>query len=297
MPNLPRIKSRINKYQVNQIIFLSNLVVFGINIWCIFLDKNWLLWSGQFVISVISLHYFCNLVHLASHQMLSKNRTINHIIGWISALPVLVFSFVDFKITHTQHHLHTTNPDLDPDHKITVSGPVWLLPFRIIIYKDGFFLSEATSKHKWSSIVEYTIQRAFQLSFFVWVILNSNTFVGSRLAIFWILPLLIVGVLNAMFLYFYPHYQNNIELWSRQILEDLTKSKHQINNKFTNILNKTLSKSIATIIVWSIDLSRTIHQAHHDKVLANSPYYPEFWLWNNKFFGKTDNLRYLSKNL
>ena len=287
MPNLPKIKSRINKYQVNQVIFLSNLIIFGINIWCIFLDKNWVLWSGQFVISVISLHYFCNLVHLASHQMLSKNRTINHIIGWISALPVLVFSFVDFKITHTQHHLHTTNPDLDPDHKITVSGPVWLLPFRIIIYKDGFFWRQAINKRNWSSIIEYTTERIIQLSFFVWVILNSNTFVGSRLAIFWILPLLIVGVLNAMFLYFYPHYQNNIELWSRQILNNQTKLTQQNSNIFNKI--------IATITIWSIDLSRTIHQAHHDKVLANSPYYPEFWLWNNSFFGNTDNLRYLSK--
>jgi fatty acid desaturase len=272
-----------NKYRINQIVFWLSWVIFSCNLYFLSFQKSWWLWALQFLISTICLHYFCNLSHIASHQMLSRNKKLNHIFGWFSALPVLVFSYIDFKISHQAHHKHTTDENLDPDHKITNNGSIFWLPFRIIIYKDGFFLNDAISKNKTGQIVEYTLQRIIQFSFFIWIILNSSTGLGFSMAYFYILPLLIVGTCNALFLYYYPHYQNQIEHWAR--------SKFNLGNKIT------ISFWVGATLTWLIDLSRIIHQAHHDKVLSNSPYYPEFWLWQNKFLNQTQNWRYLSSTL
>lgn len=272
-----------SKYRINQIVFCLSWVIFSCNLYLFNFQKSWWLWMLQFSISTICLHYFCNLSHIASHQMLSKNKNLNHIFGWLSALPVLIFSYIDFKVTHQAHHQHTTNEELDPDHKITNKGSILWLPFRIIIYKDGFFLNQAVVKNKFLQIAEYTLQRTIQLSFFIWVILNSSSGIGLALTYFYILPLLIVGICNALFLYYYPHYQNRFEHWARL--------QFNLGNK------KTINFWIGLVIVWCVDLSRIIHQAHHDKVLSNSPYYPEFWLWQNSFLNQTNNWRYLASSL
>jgi fatty acid desaturase len=272
----------INKYSFNQAIFWLNTIVFGFNLYFLSTEKSWIWVILQFIVSTICLHYFCNLSHLASHQMLSRNKKINHIFGWFSSLPVLVFSFIDFKITHQQHHIHTTNEVLDPDYRIT-HGSVILIPFKMIIYKDGYFLKRAFLKKKFGQLFEYLFQRVIQLGIFAYILYLSVNRINVDLAIFYIIPLLIVGILNGIFLYYYPHYQNKIEFWARKHFD------HQ--NKFSPFF------WVGFFVTWCIDLSRIAHQDHHDKISFNEPYYPEFWLWKNTFLNQKDNWRYLSGNI
>lgn len=273
----------LTKYATNKLIFIITTILFSINLGFFWVELDWYFKVLQFGLSTICLHYYCNLVHIASHQMLSKNRKLNHLLGWLSALPVLVFSFIDFKVTHTEHHKHPTDPNLDPDHKITATGHVLFLPLRIIFHKDSFFFKFAIKKHKWNWIKEYIFQRILQLGIFGIIVFQSAIFKDQTLFIFYLLPLMVVGLLNAMFLYYYPHYQNRPEKWFRKVVN-------------TNSNNKLL-QAIAWSILFPIDLCRTVHEAHHDKILNNFPYFPEVWMWRNNFLNIQQTSKYLEVNL
>jgi fatty acid desaturase len=263
----------MNKYRINQVVLTVAFVAAGLNVF-------WIVFGGeamvvervlQFLVSCISLHYLCNIVHLASHSLLSRNRHFNHILGTIGASPVLIFSFVDFKVTHLDHHKHATSPDFDPDYKITNNGTIATLPFRILWYKDGYFWKYCLEKSKFSYIAQYLAQRIFQLGFFGYAVTRSVVYSDNSLAHFYIVPLIIVGLGYAGYVYYYPHYQNAIEKYLR-------------STRFGII------KLIGKPFLWSIDLSRVIHHKHHDAISDNSCYYPEIWLWYNRFYNLPETL-------
>ena len=246
----------LSKYAINQLIFGSSFVIFWLN----FISKvggyNQLPDFIVFVISLISIHYLCNITHLASHNLLSKNPKINNIIGFIDCLPILVFSFIDFKITHLEHHKHTSDHELDPDWKITNTGNPLFLPFRIVYFKDAFFVNFAKGKSKTKWLLEYILERALQIVLFFSLYAYSSTLV----AIFWVLPLLIVGLLNAAFLYFYPHYSDSFE-------------------RFFRSTKVSILQIVGQPFIYLIETSRVIHYQHHLRPAKNLYYFPEIWMW------------------
>lgn len=277
----------MSKYQVNQLVFFLQVLIFCLIFWSAnylfgsqntIKDNNSLLptfsntlvWVSiffvTFVLSTVNLHYFSNLIHLGSHNLLSKNRKINSILGWISSLLILPFTFIDFKITHLEHHKHQGDIDLDPDYKIVKTGSVWLLPLRIVVYKDYFFWKFALQKQKYNWLLEYCIQRFVQI-FIIWYIANWTQKHDSRYISLFILPLIVVGVSNAMYLYFYPHYTNSFEIFLRKV----------ISNNSSN--TSKLARSFARLFLWGIDLSRAIHEMHHQRPSGNMFYYPEWWIY------------------
>ena len=96
----------MNKYRLNQIVFwvcwLSLITIIYFSQQPLNLASS----SGLLAWSFVVLYYLCNLIHLASHNLLSRKVKINHIFGWLSALPIFVFTFIDFKVTHLEHHKH-----------------------------------------------------------------------------------------------------------------------------------------------------------------------------------------------
>jgi fatty acid desaturase len=264
-----------NKYQFNQLLFVFQFTVFVV----LFLVSSWLSYGNSnllfkvlvfvigFIISTINLHYFSNLLHLASHNLLSKNRRWNDMFGWICATLILPFTFIDFKITHLEHHKHQGDIELDPDYRIVKTGSIWLLPLRIVFYKDYFFFKLATAKQKWNWIAQYCFQRLVQFTiigclFYQTVIIRNYTYFSL-----FMIPLCIVGVMNAMFLYFYPHYTNDFETKINKFLEF---------NK-VGILNFP-SWGFCKLFVWGIALSRDVHEKHHQRPSGNLPYYPEWYV-------------------
>jgi fatty acid desaturase len=260
------------KYQVNQLVF----GICWINLIAILYTSqqalNYYQGGFLFVWSFLVLYYFCNLIHLASHNLLSKKVWVNNILGWFSALPIFVFTFIDFKITHLEHHKHQGDTILDPDYRIVKTGKIYFLPFRIVFLKDWFFLKYAAAKNKINMVYQYVFQRMFQITYFGFIIYQCQILGNWSLFIYYILPLFLVGICNAAFLYYYPHYQNAFEIWCYKFYQARKLSK----SKF-NFINPAML--VTSAFVWSVDLSRAVHELHHKKPAGNIFYYPEFWIF------------------
>jgi hypothetical protein len=71
----------------------------------------------------------------------------------------------------------------------------------------------------------------------------------------WLIPLLVVGFCNGLFLFYFPHYTIRIELFARSL---------EKQNIFSQLLLTT------------IDISRYYHEKHHEKIQSNRPYFPVF---------------------
>jgi fatty acid desaturase len=262
----------MTKYRFNQLVFWACWVSLIAIIYFSQQTLNLIQSMGLFIWSFLVLYYLCNLIHLASHNLLARNVKLNHFFGWFSALPIFVFTFIDFKITHLEHHKHQGDEKLDPDYRIVKTGPVWLLPLRIIFYKDIFFIKYVKEKKKSKMIWEYSIQRLLQSVYFGFIIYQCQLLNNWTLFVFYILPLSIVGACNAAFLYYYPHYENAFERWCYKFHET-RKASH---SKF-NFINPALW--MTSVFVWSVELSRAVHELHHKKPNGNLFYYPEFWLF------------------
>lgn len=73
----------------------------------------------------ILLHGIGASTHESVHNLLSKNRVINNILGFVSGLPLLL-SKEAFKVIHLKHHKYTREKD-DPDNVLNVTSNKKLL--------------------------------------------------------------------------------------------------------------------------------------------------------------------------
>jgi fatty acid desaturase len=228
---------RYRIYWYNRLLLVITLLIFLTNWVCIFNYYQSNLNVLYFLVNLLSLHYMFTVVHQSSHYLLASNIWINHVWGFLSCVFAGI-TFADFQFTHDLHHKHIGFPSLDPDHTISGSGPVLLIPFKIF-YHDIYFLKNNTSVYLYLS---YISQRSLQVlivcTFFLsqtWLFIN-----------FWLVPMLIIGVANALFLFYFPHYVHTFE------------------------------KSIFNIppIKYSINISRVYHHQHHDNPANNSNFFP-----------------------
>ncbi len=246
------------KYYFNPLLFLIVIILFCLNFYFNRFSTQFSI--STFLISLVTLHYLCNLVHIASHNSITKKRWLNDVISRICCIPALAFTHIDFKITHLEHHKHTKDPVLDPDWKITNTGSVFLLPFRIVFYKDIFFWKFCLTRKKFDYIKEYVRDRTLQILTVFLVFTNFD----FAFRFYWILPLFIVGILNAAFLYFYPHYEDRFERFLRS------------SNRFV------AWRPVQTIYLFVVDVSRELHRQHHLKPTKNYYYFPEVWIFDRK---------------
>jgi beta-carotene hydroxylase len=238
----------INKYQLNQLILAADITVV-FSLFYILLTNKLDLTANILVFLAVAVcqHYFLNLVHIGSHHLLSKNKTVNSVLGNIASI-IGGVTFADFKTTHFLHHRNVSDDKNDPDHWITTSGSVFTIPFKIF-YHDYYFWSHGLWRQNgaWKG---YIIDRAIQ------ILLVSAFSVTGNLAVwqyFWLLPLLLVGFLNGLFLFYFPHYTTKLE---RQWRKAKSKLPHQ------------------TVTLLAIDISRIYHEKHHDRIAENRNYFP-----------------------
>jgi beta-carotene hydroxylase len=76
------------------------------------------------------------MAHEGTHGHLGRSKAANFWWGRLSLIPTLV-PFTNFCKTHNLHHLHTNDPDKDPDH--FMNGPGWQLPFRALAMPHQWF--------------------------------------------------------------------------------------------------------------------------------------------------------------
>jgi fatty acid desaturase len=268
------------KYNFNKLVFLiANLILVAIFYSLINLEFN--LFQKVILAGLISicLHYNLNILHQASHRLLSKNKGLNDLFGNLSAILGGV-TFPGFQSTHFIHHKNPSDPTLDPDYAITNSKSFFFLPFKIW-YHDRFYWQHGLwQKHfpAW----QYFADRLAQIS-----IVAAFYFTG-HLQIwlyFWLLPIYFVGFLNGMFLFYFPHYSTKLENLWRTKISLLSQSK-----PYQNIIQK--------LSIFFIDISRYYHERHHDKIMENQNFYPlEKYLYDRLFLQTKPSIEYRAQYL
>ncbi len=242
-----------NKYRTNQLIL--TIVLFGLiyNLSNVSYSSNFESKVYFFLSNLIFLNYLLNAVHQSSHFLLSKKTWLNRVLGHIAAI-FSGFTWSHFLATHLEHHKHLGKDDLDPDFSIANSGNFLVIPFLIWQLDWQFFSRKFYLRRDYWK--DYIFDRLFQVLI---IVLAINAGYWNTLAYYWIIPMWIVGFLYGQYLFYWPHYSNNLEQWSR---------------KQSNFFSK--------LYIWSIDLCRTFHALHHDKVSGNMAYFPlESYLYLN----------------
>lgn len=228
----------MSKFLSNKILIILVLAIFISNWYCLLTRANIsYIHSINWIVNILCLHYMFTTVHQSSHGLLSKNKYINYCFGFISTL-LAGITFADFKFTHDLHHKHIGNKNRDPDHMISGSGPILLIPFKIF-YHDYYFIKNNKSIFEY---ISYFFERIIQISIVLLLFLDKPFLFST----FWLVPMLVIGVMNALFLFYFPHYKHWIE-----------------STKY----NFSPLKS-------SIQMSREYHHKHHDDPSLNSNFYP-----------------------
>jgi beta-carotene hydroxylase len=239
---------RLTKYQVNQIVFVvTTCSVFGLFWILISTSLSWTEYVAIFFGIALCQHYLLNLVHIATHHLLGKNRYINSFLGNVASI-IGGVTFADFKTTHFLHHRNVSDEQKDPDHWITTSGNVFTIPFKIF-YHDYYFWSHGLWR-KQGNWRGYLIDRMVQIGLVVWFQMSGNIAIWQN---FWLLPLLFVGFLNGLFLFYFPHYTTKLE------------------RKWRGFENSLPHQKLALL---TIDISRIYHEKHHDRIAENRNYFP-----------------------
>lgn len=77
-----------------------------------------------------------SMAHEGTHGHLGRTRRANVWWGRLALLPTMI-PFTNFSRTHHLHHLHTNDPERDPDH--FMNAPTWQLPFRALVMPHQWF--------------------------------------------------------------------------------------------------------------------------------------------------------------
>lgn len=244
------------KYVVNQIILVTSLLIsWGFFIW-VFTSKPPLqLLVLTILPSAFVLHYQYNAVHQASHRQLSRYRWFNSFLGNLASI-LTGTTLISFASNHLLHHRNPTDPESDPDHEISAKSNLFMIAFKIW-YHDYYFLKNRLWKHS-TEFLTYLCIRILQLLMIIFLILNGNLiwFLG-----FWSLPVWLLGTLNGLFLFYFPHYSTKkVDFWKTR-------------------KNNSLPIKIFLLLVY---ISRKYHTAHHRAVSKNTNYFPVFSLFNEK---------------
>jgi fatty acid desaturase len=247
----------ISKYRFNQVLFFINCFVVAA-VFYYLLTRSIGFTEGVtfFILIGFCQHYFLNIVHLSSHFLLSKDRKWNAFFGNMASI-IGGVTFADFRTTHHLHHRHVSDEQKDPDHWITTSGNVFTIPFKIF-YHDYYFWSKGLWKRgNWRG---YVIDRSVQIGFIFAFYFTGHINVWQN---FWLLPLLVVGFSNGLFLFYFPHYTAKFE------------RKWRNNTRFIH----------QKLTLLAIDISRIFHEKHHDRIAENQNYFPVFTYLLSRFQG------------
>ncbi|MEB3163824.1 MAG: fatty acid desaturase [Prochlorothrix sp.] len=170
---------------------LATCSTFGYMAW------DWPRWCC-FWMNVLALHLVGTVIHDACHNAAHPNRIVNAVLGHASAL-LLGFSFPVFTRVHLQHHGNVNDPENDPDHFVSTSGPVWLIAPRFFYHEIFFFRRRLWRKFE---LLEWVLGRA---AVGVLIYLGIHYGYQDYILNFWFSPALVVGIALGIFFDYLPH--------------------------------------------------------------------------------------------
>ena len=259
----------LNKYQLNQLIFFSSFITLVVFYSLVLIGQIGTFLFPLFIIPIaFVIHYQYNAVHIASHMQMGKNSQYNNFIGHLASI-LSGATFAGFSTNHILHHKNPNDTDNDPDYQIAAKTPLFLIAFKIWYHDFSFFNKQLHLINK--NYIGYALTRIIQISLILGIILSGNL---SNFLFFWVLPVWLVGTLNGLFLFYFPHYTTpRVEVWKK-------------------LVNPNWFQKLSLVL---IQISLFYHTKHHEKINGNRNYYPIFSYLSDSF--ATKKLLFIKSNV
>jgi beta-carotene hydroxylase len=156
-------------------------------------------WWGA-VLATLAAYVAFTPVHEAAHRVIARPRWVNEITGRLAAVP-LVGAFAAVRYIHLEHHKHTNDPDLDPDHW-SGRGPAWTRPLRWLSQDLHYYVVYLRASRPRRELVETLATIAAFAGIAIAIVALGH---GQVLLFGWFLPARVaIGVLAFAFDYL-PH--------------------------------------------------------------------------------------------
>jgi beta-carotene hydroxylase len=138
-------------------------------------------------------------LHDATHGAVAKSAWFNELIGRLSVVP-LFGPYAAFRYVHLEHHLHTNDPERDPDFWSS-RGPRALLPLRWMTQDLHYYVTYLRAGRARAEVVEVVCSLALLLALVAALVVTGFGLV----ALAWLISSrLALGVLACAFDYL-PH--------------------------------------------------------------------------------------------
>lgn len=167
------------------------------------------------LISIIVISFACyaqfTVIHEAAHSNISKNKTMNDIIGLISSVWLGPFgTWYGFKYHHLNHHMYTNNIENDPDMWCSEKGfggkKFILLRWATLDFHYVYsYIIDKKISLNYSRLVAFEMIIKSILTFWIIYMFNFN-----NILIFWILPSRLAITLLAFAFDYLPHYPHDV---------------------------------------------------------------------------------------
>lgn len=218
-----------------------------IPLWLGLILNSWILYMDQ-----TPLHEACH-GNIAGRD--SRYLWLNHLVGFVCGA-LLLHEYKAFRHMHLAHHRDTNNPDIDPDHWVSVQGPFNVL-FRCLtivfwyhhyFWKYIFFRPDVPGNRALAIhiIAVYTVlySIAFWLSVFGW---------WREVFMLWIIPHFIA---SAMIIYFFAY---------------LTHKPHEAKERYRDTNVFWFKGKVTEPIVNWLYMFQNFHLIHH--LFPRIPFY------------------------
>ena len=139
-------------------------------------------------------------MHDAAHRSIARSRWINEVAGRLAIIP-LFGPFPAIRYIHLEHHKHTNEPDLDPDHW-SGRGPRFLLPLRWLSQDFHYYWVYARASRPFRERVESYATLALLVGIACALAATGH---GRTLLLGWLLPARLAIVTLAFAFDYLPH--------------------------------------------------------------------------------------------
>lgn len=162
--------------------------------------------SIAMVANTVALYSMYSVTHDAIHEIASRNRLINGLMGRVCAFHEGM-TYPIFKISHMMHHRYTNNPVMDPDYVIG-RKPRLLLPIWVVVrllHDNGYMIRTKLWRGKGKRLAEHLLTVAAQIIFFLML---AGLFGFIDALFLWVIPIAIAGAsveILVAWLVHYPH--------------------------------------------------------------------------------------------
>jgi fatty acid desaturase len=193
-------------------------------------------WPLAVALCTVSAYVAFTPLHEAAHRVIARRRWVNEACGRIASVP-LTGPFLAVRYLHLEHHKHTNDPDLDPDH-FCGRGPRWLLPLRWLAQDLHYYVVYLRRPRARRERLEVMLTFAVLAAATVVLVVRGY---GREVTCWLVSARLAIGVLTFAFDYL-PHRPHRVT--ARQ-------DRHAATNAFPGRIRYVLS------------LGQSLHLVHH----------------------------------